>query len=71
MHIISYIEVKNFRSIFEQKFNLSSYTPLIGYNNAGKSNIIQAIKWFTKPFSLSCKSLAAFTSPSRYNLHIS
>ena len=52
MHIISYIEVKNFRSIFEQKFNLSSYTPLIGYNNAGKSNIIQAIKWFTKPFSL-------------------
>jgi putative ATP-dependent endonuclease of the OLD family len=52
MHIVSYLEVKNFRSIYNHKFNLSSYTPLIGYNNAGKSNIIQALKWFIRPLSL-------------------
>lgn len=52
MHIVSYIEVKNFKSIYNEEFNLSSYTPLIGYNNAGKSNIIQALKWFVRPYTL-------------------
>lgn len=52
MHYVSKIEVKNFKSIYNYKFNLSAYCPLIGYNNAGKSNIIQSIKWFISPYSL-------------------
>ena len=45
MHHISNIKVKNFRSISEQSFSLSTYTPLVGYNNAGKTNIMRAIEW--------------------------
>jgi AAA15 family ATPase/GTPase len=52
MHIVSQIKVSNFKSICNHNFNLSSYTPLIGYNNAGKSNIVQALKWFIRPCSL-------------------
>jgi len=52
MHYISKIEVKNFKSIYNHKFNLSAYCPLIGYNNAGKSNIIQSIIWFISPYVL-------------------
>lgn len=52
MQFISEISINNFRSIKEGKFFLAQYTPLVGYNNAGKSNLIQAIKWFIKPYSL-------------------
>ena len=44
-HMLAEIEIKNFRSIKDAKFTLSDYTPLVGYNNAGKSNIIRAIGW--------------------------
>jgi len=52
MHYMSEISINNFKSIKEGKFFLAQYTPLVGYNNAGKSNLIQAIKWFIKPYSL-------------------
>jgi len=52
VHYVSKIEVINFKSIKSSSFLLSQYTPLVGYNNAGKSNLIQALKWFIKPFSL-------------------
>lgn len=39
------ISIKNFRSCKFTEINLRPYTAFIGYNNAGKSNIILAIKW--------------------------
>jgi putative ATP-dependent endonuclease of OLD family len=44
MHLLKNIEIKNFKSCTESKFILSDYTPLAGYNNRGKSNILNAIR---------------------------
>jgi putative ATP-dependent endonuclease of OLD family len=52
-HIISKIHIENFKSIRNQEFELSNFTPLVGYNNAGKSNILEAIKWVLRKSSLS------------------
>lgn len=46
------IFIKNFKSIKEETFFLSDFTALIGYNNGGKSNIIDAIFWLLKKSSL-------------------
>lgn len=51
-HIISKIEIRNFKSIVFQEFDLAKFTPLVGYNNAGKSNILEAIKWVLRKTSL-------------------
>jgi len=39
------VEIQNFRSCKSLEVQLSSFTPLVGYNNAGKSNIMDAIYW--------------------------
>jgi len=52
MHQISNVRVQNYRSIKDGKFPLSPYTPLVGYNNAGKTNVLQAVSWFIKKRSL-------------------
>ncbi|MBB6428490.1 ATP-dependent nuclease [Algisphaera agarilytica] len=49
---MSQIDVLNYRSITKQSFALERFTPLVGYNNAGKSNILSAITWLIRPFSL-------------------
>ena len=51
-HHISNISILNFKSIKNQSFDLSSYTPLVGYNNAGKTNLLEAIKWVLRKSSL-------------------
>ncbi|WP_289054035.1 ATP-dependent nuclease [Carboxylicivirga marina] len=51
-HRLSSVSIENFKSIQEIEFELSDYTPLVGYNNAGKSNIIEAIKWVLRKSSL-------------------
>lgn len=51
-HRISQIKIENYKSIVSEIFDLSAYTPLIGYNNAGKSNILYAIKWLLRRSSL-------------------
>ncbi|MBI4721632.1 MAG: AAA family ATPase [Candidatus Stahlbacteria bacterium] len=43
---ISRIVLHNFRSIKEQTFNLKDYSLLIGANNSGKTNIIDALRIF-------------------------
>lgn len=43
---IKNITIHNFRSIIHESFSLNDYTVLIGSNNAGKSNIINAIRIF-------------------------
>lgn len=52
MHHISHIEIHNFRSIVKAEFCFSIYTPLVGYNNAGKTNVLQALNWAIRPKSL-------------------
>ncbi len=48
MHHISKITIKNYKSIIDAEFSLSVYTPLVGYNNAGKTNILKALNWVIK-----------------------
>ena len=43
---IENITIHNFRSIREQSFSLQNYSLLIGPNNAGKTNIIDALRIF-------------------------
>ena len=53
MHKIIEVHIENFRSCIDTRLSLSDFTPLVGYNNAGKSNILSAIKWLLKPYALS------------------
>jgi len=49
MHHISCIHIENFRACRNVTLPLDSYTPLVGQNNAGKSTILEAIRWVLKP----------------------
>lgn len=49
---LSEITICNLRSINRQTFPLNNMTALIGYNNAGKTNILMGIRWLLSPFSL-------------------
>jgi putative ATP-dependent endonuclease of OLD family len=62
-HIISKIHIENFKSIRNQEFELSDFTPLVGYNNAGKSNILEAIKWVLRKTSLSASNFNDINQP--------
>jgi putative ATP-dependent endonuclease of OLD family len=42
------IEISNYKSCIDTKIRLERFTPLIGYNNSGKSNIISAIQWLLR-----------------------
>ena len=48
MHGISEIKIQNYKSCHEVDLVLSDFTPLVGYNNGGKSNILESIKWLLK-----------------------
>ncbi|MFM7336515.1 MAG: AAA family ATPase [Tabrizicola sp.] len=52
MHHISRVSIWNFKSIAQCNFPLSHYTPLVGYNNAGKTNVLRAIAWVIRRASL-------------------
>ena len=43
MHKIKKLHIKNYKSCQETKITLENYTPLVGYNNAGKSNILKCV----------------------------
>lgn len=47
-HRLSEVVIKNFRSCIDTRLLLSRYTPLIGYNNAGKSNALSAVQWLIR-----------------------
>ncbi len=49
---LSEITISNLRSIQRQTFPLNGFTALIGYNNAGKTNILMGIRWLLANFSL-------------------
>lgn len=47
------VKINNFRSCKSTQATLRPFTALVGYNNAGKSNIILAIKWLLEGSALS------------------
>ncbi len=51
-HKLTNLTIENFKSIINVEFELSDYSPLVGYNNAGKSNILEAIKWILRKSNL-------------------
>lgn len=46
MHRLSEVTIRNFKSVKDLTLQLNDYTPLIGQNNVGKSNVLEAIEWF-------------------------
>lgn len=52
MHRVSCIYIENFRACRNVTLPLDGYTPLVGQNNAGKSTILEAIRWVLKPGAL-------------------
>jgi len=61
MLLLSKVRISNFRSCQKVECSLSDFTPLIGYNNGGKSNILNAITWLIKPSVLTNSD---FNNPS-------
>ncbi|HAS6969107.1 TPA: AAA family ATPase [Vibrio parahaemolyticus] len=47
-HYIKKLEIENYKSCKELTVVLTPYTPLVGYNNVGKSNILSALEWLVK-----------------------
>jgi putative ATP-dependent endonuclease of OLD family len=54
-HKVSNVVIKNYKSVIDAELKLSDFTPLVGYNNAGKSNCLSAIQWLLKKSSLPAK----------------
>lgn len=52
MHQLSEVHIHNFRSCRDVALSLGDCTPIVGYNNAGKSNLLDALEWFVAPTSL-------------------
>ncbi len=52
MHRVSCLHIENFRACRNVTLPLDSYTPLVGQNNAGKSTVLEAIRWVLKPSAL-------------------
>jgi predicted ATPase len=50
---ISFVKIKNYRGIKEDSFEASSFTCIIGENNAGKSSILLALSLFFSGTALS------------------
>ncbi|MBN3239945.1 ATP-dependent nuclease [Pectobacterium versatile] len=57
------INIHNFRSCKATSMTLKPYTALVGYNNAGKSNIILAIKWLLEGATLTEADMYAPEQP--------
>ncbi|WP_291372406.1 AAA family ATPase [Acinetobacter sp. UBA6720] len=62
---IKELEIKNFRSCKDTKVLMKNFTALIGYNNAGKSNIILAIKFLLE--GLSAKTFNYYTNANNHD----
>lgn len=63
MHRVSCIYIENFRACRNVTLSLDGYTPLVGQNNAGKSTILEAIRWVLKPSSLKSTDFADADKP--------
>lgn len=52
MHRVSCIHIENFKACRNVTLQMESYTPLVGQNNAGKSTILEALRWVLQPSGL-------------------
>lgn len=68
--LIERVEIINFKSCRRTDIKLANFTPLIGYNNSGKSNIISAIQWLLKKTSLDASSFFNISQPIEVVGHI-
>jgi ABC-type Mn2+/Zn2+ transport system ATPase subunit len=71
MHHISELKIQGFKSISDATFPLSHYTPLVGYNNAGKTNILKAASWVIKKTSLAAEDFHKVNTPVTVEAEIS
>lgn len=62
-HYISSVSISNFRSIRQLSANLSPLSPLVGQNNAGKSNLLSAIQWLISPSAIESRDFRLTTEP--------
>ncbi len=63
MHRLDSISIKNYKSCINTELPLSEFTPLVGYNNAGKSNILSAIRWLLRRSILAAKEFNNHEEP--------
>lgn len=63
MHRLSHLVIENFRACRNVSLPLEGYTPLVGQNNAGKSTILEAIRWVLKPGALKATDFYDSDSP--------
>lgn len=71
MHHISELKIHGFKSIADATFPLSHYTPLVGYNNAGKTNVLKAMFWIIKKSSLPVEDFHRADQPVSVEAEIS
>lgn len=71
MHHISELKIQGFKSIADATFPLSHYTPLVGYNNAGKTNVLRALSWVIKKASLPAEDFYRADQPISVEAEIS
>ncbi len=53
MHHVSSLAICNFRSCRQVELRLAPFTPIVGYNNGGKSNLLSGLEWLLSPTKLS------------------
>lgn len=70
MHRISRTHIKNFRSCSNLEVTLADFTPIVGYNNCGKSNFLLALKWGISPWTLQEDDFFDIGSPVVIELQI-
>jgi putative ATP-dependent endonuclease of OLD family len=63
MHRLAQISISNFRSCQHVTLLLDDFTPIVGYNNAGKSNILSAIEWLIDAAALSSTDFNSAKEP--------
>lgn len=51
-HLLENVIISNFKSVEKVEISLQSYNVMVGYNNAGKSNILKAVSWLFKKSTL-------------------
>jgi len=62
-HKLTNLKIENFKSVKTVEIELSNYSPLVGYNNAGKSNILESIKWVLRKSTLKSTDFNDITLP--------
>jgi len=63
MHRLAQISITNVRSCKQVTLPLGDFTPIVGYNNAGKSNMLSAIEWLIDASALSATDFNTAKEP--------